>query len=302
MGVFKVIKDKNFTTMSNYHLRDKDLSYKAKGLLSVMLSLPEDWDYSIMGLTTLSTDGKDSVTAAVNELIENGYIIRRQKRNSKGKLVGSEYLIYENPADRPKEAEPRAGKPTTAEPTQQNTKEQNTKELNTNKKEIERKGVVYFENQELNAVFIDYLDMRKKMRVPNTDRAISMLIAKLQQFDDATKIEILNKSILNGWKSVYPESVLKDKAKVEPQHPVSTSAEFERASREFAKFEVKDALMADEEYKQLDLEKRRIEMQIATAEIAGAAHDYCDMRLEDVRVKMLARAKELGFSREEAGI
>ena len=87
-----------------------------------------------------------------------------------------------------------------------------------------------------------------------------------------------------------------------PQHPVSTSAEFEKASREFAKFEVKDALMADEEYKQLDLEKRRIEMQIATAEIAGAAHDFCDKRLEDVRGKMLARAKQLGFSREEVGI
>lgn len=91
------------------------------------------------------------------------------------------------------------------------------KETNNNIISKERKPR-YYDNQELNVVFLDYLDTRKKMRVPNTDRAISMLIAKLQPFDDAEKIEILNKSILNGWKSVYPESVLREQVKVNAQN------------------------------------------------------------------------------------
>ncbi len=97
MSVFRVEKNKNFTVMSNYHLKDTNLSLKAKGLLSLMLSLPDNWDYTIKGLATICKDGVDSIKATVKELEKNGYIIRKRVRNKKGHLTCMEYIIYEEP-------------------------------------------------------------------------------------------------------------------------------------------------------------------------------------------------------------
>ena len=83
--------------MSNYHFKEKKMSLKAKGLLSLMLSLPDDWNYSISGLVTLSKDGKDSVMSALGELEEFGYLTRVRLTNSKGQFSGVEYNIYEEP-------------------------------------------------------------------------------------------------------------------------------------------------------------------------------------------------------------
>ena len=96
MAVFKIEKNKNYTVMSNYHLRDKNLSYKAKGLLSFMLSLPDDWDYSINGLTAISKEGVKSIQSILKELEENGYLIRNRINKSNGQF-DYEYLIYEEP-------------------------------------------------------------------------------------------------------------------------------------------------------------------------------------------------------------
>ena len=97
MAVSRVKKDKNYTVMSNYHLRDKELSLKAKGLLSFMLSLPEDWDYSLKGLAKLSKEGIDVISATVNELECRGYIKRIKHRNERGQFGQTEYFIYERP-------------------------------------------------------------------------------------------------------------------------------------------------------------------------------------------------------------
>ncbi len=97
MSVFRVEKNKNFTVMSNYHLKDIALSLKAKGMLSLMLSLPDSWDYTINGLATICKDGVDSIKKAVKELEENGYIHRERVRNEKGHLTGIVYTIYEEP-------------------------------------------------------------------------------------------------------------------------------------------------------------------------------------------------------------
>ena len=97
MAVFRVEKNKSFTVMSNYHLRDKALTLKAKGLLSLMLSLPEDWDYTLSGLSTISREGVDSIRTAVNELEKSGYVVRSQTRTDNGKFQGNEYLVYEMP-------------------------------------------------------------------------------------------------------------------------------------------------------------------------------------------------------------
>ena len=96
MGVFKIEKNKNYTIMSNYHLRDKKLSYKAKGLLSFMLSLPEDWDYSINGLVKVSKEGKKAIRAMLEELEENHYLIRQRIQLKNGQF-DYEYHIYEMP-------------------------------------------------------------------------------------------------------------------------------------------------------------------------------------------------------------
>lgn len=99
MGVFRVEKNKNYTVMSNTHLRDKDLSLKAKGLLSLMLSLPDDWDYTLRGLAAINKESINTISAIVNELIEHGYIIRQQIRGTAGRFGDIDYIIFESPEE-----------------------------------------------------------------------------------------------------------------------------------------------------------------------------------------------------------
>ena len=97
MAVFRVKKNKGYTVMSNHHLRNKELSLKAKGLLSQMLSLPEDQDYTLAGLSLINRESIDAIRTAVWELEKAGYITRRQGRDEKGKMTAIEYTIYEQP-------------------------------------------------------------------------------------------------------------------------------------------------------------------------------------------------------------
>lgn len=99
--VFRVEKTANFTVMSNTHLKDRRLSYKAKGLLSVILSLPPDWDYTITGLAVIAADGVDSVKTAIRELEQYGYVTRTQLRDERGRMAQNEYRVYEDPTDNP---------------------------------------------------------------------------------------------------------------------------------------------------------------------------------------------------------
>lgn len=101
MGVFRVEKTRNYTVMSNYHFKDRKISWKAKGLLSTMLSLPEDWDYSIKGLEAMSTDGNKAVRSGLKELEQNGYLTRTAIRDEKGIIRDWDYTIYENPLENP---------------------------------------------------------------------------------------------------------------------------------------------------------------------------------------------------------
>ena len=120
MAVFRVERTSDYTVMSNYHLRDKRLSLKAKGLLSQMLSLPEDWDYTLTGLCYINRESKDAIRTAIRELEEAGYIRRRQTIDSGGKFAGNEYTIYERPqeppSDEPSPEKPSSGNPTTGIP------------------------------------------------------------------------------------------------------------------------------------------------------------------------------------------
>ena len=121
MSVFRVEKNKGYTVMSNHHLRNHTLSLKAKGLLSQMLSLPEDWDYTLQGLAQINKESIDAIREAVRELERAGYIKRSRERDGRGCLRGTVYTIYEQPHAGPTPEEPAQALPTLENPTQLNT-------------------------------------------------------------------------------------------------------------------------------------------------------------------------------------
>jgi len=98
MGVIRVEKTSNYTIMSNHHLRDKSLSLKAKGLMSLMLSLPDDWDYSVAGLVAIVSEGETAVRGAIKELVNNGYLVRERVYEN-GRIIDWDYTLYETPTD-----------------------------------------------------------------------------------------------------------------------------------------------------------------------------------------------------------
>ena len=117
MSVFRVEKNKGYTVMSNHHLRNHALSLKAKGLLSQMLSLPEDWDYTLQGLAQINKESIDAIREAVRELERAGYIKRSRERDERGCLRGTVYTIYEQPHAEPTPEEPTQEKPALDNPT-----------------------------------------------------------------------------------------------------------------------------------------------------------------------------------------
>ena len=128
MAVFRVEKNRGYTVMSNHHLRNKDLSLKAKGLLSQMLSLPEDWDFTLKGLSLINREQIDAIRAAVRELEQAGYIVRSRERDSQGRLRGADYIIYEQP--QPVPDSPTLENPTLDNPTQENPTQEKPTQLN----------------------------------------------------------------------------------------------------------------------------------------------------------------------------
>jgi hypothetical protein len=152
MAVFRVDKTRDYTVMSNHHLRNTELSLKAKGLHSLMLSLPENWDYTTKGLARICKDGVDAICSTLNELEQHGYLTRRRLRDDKGRLGDIEYTIHEQPAkpedtplppkrenpvldkpvlDLPKREKPVLDKPVLGKPEQAKPKQENPAQLNT---------------------------------------------------------------------------------------------------------------------------------------------------------------------------
>ena len=97
VGIFRVEKVKDYTTISNYHLRDKNLSLKAKGLLTLILALPEDWNFTIRGLSAICKEGTESIGTALKELEKGGYLVRKRVRGIDGRMSDTEYNFYEEP-------------------------------------------------------------------------------------------------------------------------------------------------------------------------------------------------------------
>ena len=132
MAVFRIERTRDYTVMSNHHLRNANLSLKAKGLLSMMLSLPEDWNYTTRGLAKICKEGVDAIGAALRELEAAGYIVRHKLRDSLGRISDTEYVIYEQPqlrkpdTDSPDTENPYMDKPDTEKPAELNIEKSNT--------------------------------------------------------------------------------------------------------------------------------------------------------------------------------
>ena len=124
MAVFRVERNRGYTVMSNHHLRNRGLTLKAKGLLSQMLSLPDNWDYTLAGLSRINREKIDAIREAVRELEKAGYIVRSRERDKKGRLRGADYIIYEQPQppvlDLPTLENPTLDNPTLENPTLEN--------------------------------------------------------------------------------------------------------------------------------------------------------------------------------------
>ena len=231
MSVFRISKTKNFTVMSNYHFKEKDMSLKAKGLLSLMLSLPDTWDYSISGLVKLSKDGKDSVMTALAELEKFGYLTRTQTTNSKGQFSGVEYNIFEEP-------QRDSAVPAYTNSDIENSHSEKPRQLNTNSiknlknKDIEELStkpgglipdeiydilIAEIEDDELRELYMDYVLMRNDTS-PLTPKGLKLLIKRgerLSEFNTNIHKAIVETAIINNWQNIYAPKPEEKKGKNE---------------------------------------------------------------------------------------
>lgn len=227
MAVIRVVKNKDYTVMSNAHLHDKRLSLKAVGLLSIVLSLPDDWHYTINGLVGSVKDGKDSVESAIKELKKNGYLrVDKIYPNGNCNRIQYQYTFFEKPQEvvfQPLENQDVENQEVESQvfenphayinTNKQSTNKQNTKELNTNEykeKNIKKESVQsviaeYTENKDLQDALHGFVEMRNKARKPLTARAMKLSLNKLNELalDDVTKIAIVNQSIVHSWLTFY---------------------------------------------------------------------------------------------------
>jgi hypothetical protein len=208
--------------MCNTHLRDKNLSLKAKGLLSMMLSLPDKWHYSVKGLEGICKESKNTINSVLNELEDNNYLVRR-RRYCNGKISEWEYIIFENNENHDEELLHLKNEDIENEDIEiqdienrdvyKITKELSTNRLNTNEykeKNIKKESVnsviaEYTENKDLQDALHGFVEMRNKARKPLTARAMKLSLNKLTELalDDVTKIAIVNQSIMHNWLTFY---------------------------------------------------------------------------------------------------
>lgn len=221
MSVIRIHKTNNFTVMSNYHFKEKKMSLKAKGLLSLMLSLPDDWNYSVSGLVRLSKDGKDGVMTALAELEKFGYLSRKQLLNDKGQFSGIEYNIYEQPQQENTITE----KPISAKPISANTNAENPRQLNTNQlrtkkdnKDTDKSStnaiseadmyalLVEIDDIELAELYRSYVEWRSTTDAPLTKQGLEMLIKRcerLSEYKVSIQKAMVETALIQGWKNVF---------------------------------------------------------------------------------------------------
>lgn len=213
LTVFRINKTNNYTVMSNTHFKEKDMSLKAKGLLSLMLSLPDSWDYNISGLCRLSKDGKDSVMSALAELEKFGYLRRERTKNESGKFSGIIYHIYEEPqrdiqvTGKQNSVKENSEKSNSEKPQQSITNSINHLENQITNKEREINELLStIEDDELRELYNEYVSQREENGNPLTPKGLKMIIARgqrLSNFDLPTHRAIVETAIINNWANLY---------------------------------------------------------------------------------------------------
>jgi hypothetical protein len=205
MSKIRVHKTSNFTVMSNYHFKEKRMSLKSKGLLSLMLSLPDDWNYNVNGLVKLSKDGKDGVMSALAELEKFGYLQRERVINSKGQFAGIEYNIFEQPQpEKPIAEMPIKDKPISAKPIAEKPNLLNTNQLNN----LFNKLLYLLNTQDLELVelYQEYIKVRETLKNPLTETGLESLVKRANRLSkgDTRIVKImLEAAIRNNWKDIY---------------------------------------------------------------------------------------------------
>lgn len=222
MAIVRVEKSTNYTTMCNEHLKDNELSLKAKGLLSIMLSLPDEWHYSVKGLKAICVESINTINGILQELEENDYLLRKRVYCN-GKISEWEYVIFESKENKKLYLENLDIKNEDIEnqdienqdienrDVYKYTKQSNTKELSTNKSSTKKYKETYVSildsytaNEELKESLRSFIEMRKKMK-GFTVNAFKLNLKKLDKLaiDDYTKTEIVNQSVMNSWKGFF---------------------------------------------------------------------------------------------------
>ena len=199
MAVFRVERNRGYTVMSNHHLRNKELSLKAKGLLSQMLSLPEDWDYTLAGLSLINREKIDAIREAVRELERAGYIVRSRERDAKGCLRGAEYVIYEQPqpptSDLPTLENPTLDNPTQEKPTLEKPTQENPTQLN---KDISRTDLPKKEKSITDLSSTDSIPILSPAPSPCGDAAATPPERKRKEAATQSAVEIYREIIMEN--------------------------------------------------------------------------------------------------------
>lgn len=208
MSIIRVEKNRNYTVINNEFLRNRELSLKAKGLLAVCLSLPDDWNWSIAGLVAICKESITSVRSSLKELEEYGYVTILKTKDDKGRFI-YEYTIYETPVSVYPDIQNLHLDNLTLEKSdienvrQLNTNQLITKELSTNELNL------YIDEQAspiLNQLYKDYLETRKEIGAPLSLRGLKMLLTRVEKLSDKNiNIQklMLENAIQNQWKNVY---------------------------------------------------------------------------------------------------
>lgn len=223
--VFRIEKNKEYVVMSNKFLREREMSLKAKGLLALCLALPEDWNYSLNGLCAICKESQTSIRSALKELETFRYLKRNRSKDAKGQFV-YEYVIYETPYTQNQyTVNQYAGNEDTDNQHTENVRQQSIKKQSIKKENIkeQNKEDIYIEkdktpiseyetilfdivNIDLRNLYVDYIEMRRNIGSPITQRGLKMLIDRayrLSGFSLSKHIKLLEAAIINNWKNVY---------------------------------------------------------------------------------------------------
>lgn len=228
--IFRVNKTKGFSVMSNFHLLDKNLTLKAKGLLSLMLSLPDDWKFSVSGLASLTKEKESAIKSALDELKSCNYVIvtKLLPNQTESKKIEWLYDIYEQPVEnQPIEVQGVEVQPIEVQSVEnqglQNTNIPNTKLQNTNNKERKKEVAsprakeptfdeildsvpVIKENPELRKAFLEFIKMRKLIKAPLTNRALELAINDAFKFGkgQADQMQaVVEQSVKRSWRGIF---------------------------------------------------------------------------------------------------